>query len=383
MAYAKKVSSSLEVDILKNGKVIKTMEIPKFDMKASAFMRKSTVLYGTSGSGKTYLIRDIMYLLRDKFARVWVFCPTNAQNQMYTGIVPNPLIYETVTLQAISDIYEFQKVARQIYETANKIETLRKLFMRIPNNEKAVLFEHKLLQAREEAMQKMRQMFPDPVKQEEKADKIKEIMLEKLRFHYKQQIEAARAKLSDMDLTEEERYSITYNGFAPDTLVIFDDAMMEVDHIIKRGKKEEDPVVQNFFFKGRHLFISTIYAMQSDKMFDPDLRKNTFTSIFTSSDEAMGFFSKASNGVSADEKRDACTCITELFSDTHKKTHKKLVYLKDSDHKYQYVIAEPHTRFPMCGKAVRDYCNRVEEKTKSIDKSSKFSKKFSEYAKKG
>jgi ABC-type dipeptide/oligopeptide/nickel transport system ATPase component len=379
--FTKAHPTSLEVDVLRNGKAIKTVEVPKFEMKPSAFLRKSTVLYGTSGSGKTVMIRDIMYTVRNHFARVWVFCPTNTLNQMYTGLVPNALIFDTVTIEAIRDIYEFQSVARQIYETANKIETLRGLFARIPNNQKAQLYERELIKLQETAFGKVRDMFPDPVKREEKFDKIREIMTEKLRQHYKQMIGMKADKLACMELTEEERYSLRYLGFCPDSLVIFDDAMMEVDHIIKMGKKSEDATVQNFFFKGRHMFVSTIYAMQSDKMFDPDLRKNTFTSIFTRMDEGLGYFSKASNGISPDEKRDASACTADIFSEENKRTHKKLIYLKDSPHKYQYVSAATHTRFPMCGDAVRSFCNRIEEKSKSIDKTSKFSKKFSEYAK--
>lgn len=379
MEYLKKNSTSVFVDVHKGTKVLKTIEMPQFEMKASSFVRKSTVIYGTSGSGKTYLIRDIMYLLKDRFPRVWVFCPTNAQNQMYTGIVPEPLIYDTVTLEIISDIYEYQEMARQIYDTANKIETLRKLFMRIPENSKAILFETKLINLRKTAMSEI-DAEQNGVKREELKDKLDALMNEKLCSHYKQFIGANMSRLAGMDLTEDEKYSLKYIGYCPDSLVIFDDAMTEVAEVIKRGKKEENPAVQNFFFKGRHILISTIYALQSEKMFDPALRKNTFTSIFTSSDEAMGYFGKSSNGFAAEEKRDAQACITTLFSPEHKPTHKKLVYLKDCEKKYQYVIAQPHTRFPMCGKSVRDYCKKIEEKSKSIDKKSKFAKKFCDYA---
>jgi len=381
--FIKQQSTSLVAAVGKNGKKIKDIEIPLVDMRPSLFMRKSTVLYGTSGSGKTYLIRDIMFLLRNRFARVWVFCPTNAQNNMYTGFVPNALIFDYPSIEIIRDIYEFQKVARGIYETANKVETLRSLFMKIPGNQKAILYERELLKLQEVAMRKMRDQYSSDVKREEMAEKIREIMTEKLRQHYKLLIGMKADKLAAMELSEEERYTLKYLYFSPDSLVIFDDAMMEVDQIIKKGKKDVngDPVIQNFFFKGRHLFISTIYAMQSDKMFDPDLRKNTFTSIFTSSDEAMGYFGKASNGISIDERRDASACIEEIFSEKNKPKHMKFVYLKDSPHKYQYVIAAPHTKFPMCGESVRRFCERIEERSKSIDKTSKFAKKFAEYTK--
>lgn len=381
--FIKQQSTSLVAAVGKNGKKLKDIEIPLTDMRPSLFLRKSTVLYGTSGSGKTYLIRDIMYLLRNHFARVWVFCPTNAQNNMYTGFVPNALIFDYPSIEIIRDIYEFQKVARGIYETANKIVTLRSLFMKIPQNQKAILYERELLKLQDVAMQKMHIQYTSDVKREEMAEKIREIMTEKLRQHYKRLIGMKADKLAAMELSEEERYTLKYLYFSPDSLVIFDDAMMEVDQIIKKGKKDVngDPVIQNFFFKGRHLFISTIYAMQSDKMFDPDLRKNTFTSIFTSSDEAMGYFGKSSNGVSLDERRDAWACIEEIFSEKNKPKHMKFVYLKDSPHKYQYVIAAPHTKFPMCGDPVRKFCERIEERSKSIDKTSKFAKKFADYAK--
>ena len=379
-SFIKQASTSLVAVVKRNGKKIKDVEVPLFNIDKTAFVRKSTVLYGGSGSGKTFLTRDIMFNLRDYFSRVWVFCPTNALNNMYTHLVPNAMIYEEPTLEIITSIYEFQRVARQIYDTINKIETLRSLFIRIPGNQKARLYEHELLKLQDTALRRMREKYPNPVEQEEKADKINEIITEKLKYHYKQMIGMRADKLACMDLTMEEQYTLRYLGFCPDSLVIFDDAMTEVDEIVKRGRKEGSPVIQNFFFKGRHYFLSTIYCLQSDKFLDSELRKNAFTSIFTSPNEALGYFSKASNGFGPDEKRESASCIEEIFSEKNSSKHMKFVYLKDEKHKYQYTIAAPHTRFEMCGKAVRSFCDRIEEKSHEIDSTSKFAKKFNEYA---
>lgn len=380
--FVKANNTTLIVDVHKNEKKLKSIEVPLNDLPENMFTRKSTVIYGTSGSGKSILTRHIMYNMKNYFPRVWIFCPTNAQNQMYTGFIPNALIFENPTYEIIKDIYEYQKVARQIYDTSNKIETLRSLFMKIPNNQKALLYEHELFKLQQESIKLVKEKHNNPVVVEEKCDKITQIMTEKLREHYKQMIGLKADKLALMELTEEERYSLRYIGFCPDSLVIFDDAMMEVAELIKKSKKNNgDSTIPNFFFKGRHLFITSIYCVQSDKVMDPDLRKNAHVSIFTSSDEAIGFFTKASNGVAPEEKRDACACISEIFSEKNKSKHWKFVYLKDSMQKYQYCVASLHTRFNMCGDSVRKFCERVEEKSKSIDKTSKFAKKFNEYTK--
>jgi len=375
-----KDNSSFSVNVKRRGNTDKELSITKFNITPRAFLQRSTVFYGTSGSGKTFMIRDFMYSLRNYFPRVWVFVPA-VSRKFYEGVVPSPMIRETVTLEAVSDIFKYQDMARAIYSRANDLQVLRSLFLRVASY-KAKIFERKIVVAEKEAIKNVKEKFKDPGICLDKEEQIQDIMKERLRNLYKGVISDHEESLGNARLSEDERYALKYRGFNPHTLVIFDDVMMELDSIIKKGKKEKDPVVQNFFFKGRHIFLTTMYAMQSDKMFDADLRKNAFNSIFTSQDEALSWFSRTANGVTADERKVASAIAEDehLFAKSGEHAHKKLVYLKDAENKYQWIKSTGRGKFKMCGAAIRRYCKKVEEKGKTMDKSNKFFKRFEEYS---
>ena len=55
-------------------------EIPLFTKDYSYFLNKSIILYGSSGSGKSMIMRDILYILKDHIPNILVIAPTNHLN---------------------------------------------------------------------------------------------------------------------------------------------------------------------------------------------------------------------------------------------------------------------------------------------------------------
>ena len=72
------------------------------------FLNKSTILYGTAGSGKSVLIKDIIYRLKDHIPNIIVFDKTNKLNQTYSNYLPNTIIFESLTEKLFLNIYRKQ-----------------------------------------------------------------------------------------------------------------------------------------------------------------------------------------------------------------------------------------------------------------------------------
>lgn len=368
--------NNLKAVVKLRGKQDREYIIPEFKLDdVDKFMDRSTVLYGVSGSGKTVSAKDIMFRMKDLFPRVYIFAPTNESTGDYDGVVEKAMIYEKVTLEKISDIYEYAKMAKSIYENANNLKILDKLFLRVAST-KAKVHLRRMLDAYEKCLKRVTKQEDDVGKRRDAKKHLKDKFDNMLRRFYKKVILPNRNRLKLMRLSDKEKFSLEYLQFNPRSLVIFDDAMTEVDKLIKKGHREENEVIQNFFFRGRHDKITQFYTMQSDKRLDSELRKNTFMSLFTSKSEAMAFFGRTANSFTLEEKKIAEAVVAVIFSEENQKDFKKLIYIKDSKSPWQWYRAQARETFTMGCPSLRQLCKQVEKKGSQFDTENKFHEIF-------
>ena len=68
-----------------------------------------TLFLGQSGQGKSFLIVDTLFKLKDDIPNIIVICPTESQNNTYKGIVPPECIIEDVNstslIRKLTSIY--------------------------------------------------------------------------------------------------------------------------------------------------------------------------------------------------------------------------------------------------------------------------------------
>jgi len=356
--------------------------IPLYDKSPYNFLNKSCMYYGLSGTGKTVLINDFMFRMKELFPKVIVFAPTNQEKHDYDGIVPTPLIYEDFTLDDIRELYAHQKAAAQVYNNANNLKVLNGLFDKVATR-KAHQHLDRLLIMKDRAMEDIERNYKDPGQRKSKREEIKDLMREKLIAFYKSIIKPHKSKfVGNKNLTEKEALAIKYLDYNPHILVIFDDAMKEIIALIKEGKKLNDNVIENFFFKGRHAKITHFYAFQDDGGVDPGIRKNAFSNFFTSKNVALHYFNATANNFTAYEKKKAAVIIEEVFKhaneDEHPMEHAKLVYMRDNKNPFQYCIADIQDSFKMCSVAVRAYCRKVMRDESEIDTSNAHMSAFME-----
>lgn len=354
--------------------------IPRFKKSVNAFLNKSTILYGPSQTGKTVLVHDVMYTTRDIFPYVFIFAPTNDENQDYDGIVPAPLIYTTNWgITEIKNIYQRQKAAAAMYKTANNLKVLEKLFMRVATPG-AKSFLKKILGLKEKAVKDAESKSTSLSDKKHRLKEIDEVFEARLIIFYKQVIRPNIKRLTAMNLTEEEKYALRYRNFNPRILVVFDDAMTDIMKLLRVGKKQDEEVIKEFFFRGRHAFITHMYTFQDDCKLDSEIRKNAFISIFTSKQVALAFFGRGANNFPMAERKRAEAIINAIFTEENETRHVKLVYNRLDKTKFYYIIGDEHENFEMCAKIIRLYCEKVCAKGNNFDTSNPYFQKFTDRA---
>lgn len=375
----KKKSQEVHVEVSGRGVESENLIVPEFHRDMKKLQDKSTIFYGPSGSGKTMLIYDLMFRGRHMFPRVIVFAPTNREKRDYEGFVPKELIYEEFGIEDIRNIYEYQRAAAKAYNTANDIKILHKLFLRIATPPQKTHLKT-LSDKKETALRDIRANFRDISEQRSRSDGVEKMYESKVVEFYKNHIiKPNKNHLERMNLTEEEKVALNYMNFNPRILVVFDDAMTEIKKLMAEGKKVQDNIIQDFFFKGRWAYITHFYAFQDDNRLDTDIKKNSFYSVFTSRQVASAFFSRASSNFGKQDKGRAEAVINKVFNydeDDARNKFRKLVFSRMEDSQFQYAIADLHGDFQMCSNQVREYCKKVQKDETLVDKNNPYLRQF-------
>ncbi len=89
--------------------------VTKIDLNAAHFMNKSIVLYGASGSGKSTVIRNMLYLLRNNFDQVICFCGNEDNIDFYRKHIPFITIHRNLSDEVLKHMWERQELLYSFY----------------------------------------------------------------------------------------------------------------------------------------------------------------------------------------------------------------------------------------------------------------------------
>lgn len=95
---------------------------------------RNTILYGESGTGKSTIILDILFHLKQHIPSCIVVSPTESANGTYTGIIPDLMIDSRADLtsaqlkQKLIAILKRQQQITQDYKLANNPDVLLALY---------------------------------------------------------------------------------------------------------------------------------------------------------------------------------------------------------------------------------------------------------------
>ena len=340
-------------------------EIPIVKDDSNSFLHKTTILYGSSNTGKSVLIKHIMYLLKDIIPNLIIFNPTNDLNNTYTGIVPELCIHKEVNPELLINIYQRQREAVEIFNLVHKTNHLKVIFDLCANSQERDIYNH-ITKITNDV--KVSYEYKNIHMAKKKADitSIDQIQKEKYIELFKSVIKKNYHN-NDLEnnkfLTDEQKKVIKYIDFNPEFLLIADDCASNAK---EWGNLTE---VNELFFNGRHFHITTIISLQDEQILPPKIRSNAFNSIFTTKPCATAYFGRKTNNFPKNDIKmynKFLDCIfheNELTSNNEEiKNYKKIVYSRDDEnHKIKYIIANLYENFKFGSESLFALSNQAKD----------------------
>jgi len=342
--------------------------LPELPFDYDRFLDRTTILYGESMTGKSTVIIDILKLLSPHVDQIIVISPTDRQNHTYDkGVVPLPMIHYGITGQLLDKIWERQSALASVYTKANKPEIFKQLFDRIRGNNHSRDTIEEAADIRDERIRDVKRGEENKILARSKIDDIDKSFQKFLSLVYKTDILEYRDELSRMNLSEDEKFSLNYVDFNPRIVIIFDDCTDQLK------KFRSHPVMQKLFFQGRWNFVTTLIAAHTDKALDPEVKKNSFTNIFTGPKAAQSYFARPSNDFDKNEKVRAVDAMRQAFTPTHR--HQKLILSRAEDTFYRYT-ATLHGQFRFGSREFWRFCDEIKSDGNQMAPGNKFIQDF-------
>lgn len=339
------------------------MDIDVKDFTWPRYLDKTTILYGETGTGKSFIITDILYKLKNYVDQIIVVSPTDRQNHTYDkGLVPLPCIHYQLTESLLDEIWNRQTALGQVYAQVNKEGVIKSLFDIVAEQKEIDIIKiskNKLAQAKKEILDNSNN---DPTSLANIKD------MEKMHSHFidivmKRSIIKNRHILDSKNLSEDQKYTLKYLELNPRLVWIFDDCSA----VLKKFKTHK--VIQELFYQGRWAYITAIIACHTDKALDPELKKNAFNSVFTESSCAYGYYNRKSNDIDPEAKKRAIIACKNTFSPTN--PFQKLIWSRE-DKKFYKSTAAMHDNFTFGNRHLWEYCNRIQVDNSTSNISNKY-----------
>ena len=278
--------------------------IPWFPKDVNNHLDKTTLIFGGTGSGKTTVIEEILYLLKDYVPNFMVMAPRTS-DAAYRRKLPSRCIKEDFTKERLQQLWNRQYYATQLYNTANDINILESLFKVAPDREGIVMLE--AIKRKALDMIKVIEMSPNLDFGQKKAQKtaIEELQIKKIKIIYRDAVRKNKHIIErNPDLTTQQKIALDYLDFNPRLCLIIDDCSEKFQVWMKFFKKNEVNPFESIFYKNRWNYLTLVFAAHDDKLVNTELRKNSRVTIYTNSQALVTSINRAGNGFTPKEKKE-------------------------------------------------------------------------------
>jgi hypothetical protein len=337
---------------------------------------KTTLIFGGSGSGKTTIIDELLYQLKDYIPNFLVIAPRTSDTT-YRKKLPSRCIKEDLTKRKLQQIWDRQYNITQLYNTANDIAVLESLFKKRPDRETYVMLSAIKKRASEVINDIENKKELDFAQKKSQKIAIEELLNKRIKTLYKTFITKYKNTLENMDLSPHERIAVEYAELNPRFCLIIDDCSEKFQSWMKYFKKGEVNPFESIFYKGRWNYLTLIFAAHDDKLVNPELRKNARVTIYTNSQALVASINKTGNGFTTKDKKEAMAYANRIFNEekTGVKTHQKLCYVREDIHPFRYTIANLYPDFILGCYSLRDLVSKLPKKDDNL-KSNPFVKEL-------
>lgn len=352
-------------------KIIYTAEgdpIPWFTKDVNNHLDKTTLIFGGTGSGKTTVIEEILYLLKDSVPNFVVIAPRTSDSA-YRRKLPARCIKEDFTKERLQALWDRQVFVTQIYNTSNDINVLESLFKIAPDRESIVMIE--AIKRKAADMIRVIDISPNLDFGQKKAQKtaIEELQIKKIKIIYKDAIQKNRQIIvHSPDITTTQKVALEYLNFNPRLCLIIDDCSEKFQVWMKFFKKGEVNPFESIFYKNRWNYLTLVFAAHDDKLVNTELRKNSRVTIYTNSQSLVTSINRTGNGFTPKEKKEAMRYAAKIFGDEEKgiKTHQKLCYIREDPHPFKYLIANLYPDFDLTCSPTRTMVSMMPKKEDNL-----------------
>lgn len=342
--------------------------IPWFPKDVNNHLDKTTLIFGGTGSGKTTVIEEILYLLKDYVPNFIVMAPRTS-DAAYRRKLPSRCIKEDFTKERLQQLWNRQYYATQLYNTANDINILESLFKVAPDREGIVMLE--AIKRKALDMIKVIEMSPNLDFGQKKAQKtaIEELQIKKIKIIYRDAVRKNKHIIErNPDLTTQQKIALDYLDFNPRMCLIIDDCSEKFQVWMKFFKKNEVNPFESIFYKNRWNYLTLVFAAHDDKLVNTELRKNSRVTIYTNSQALVTSINRAGNGFTPKEKKEAMRYAAKIFGDEEKgvKTHQKMCYIREDPHPFKYLISNLYPDFNLACTPVRTMVAKMPKKEDNL-----------------
>ena len=370
-----------------NDSVLKTVggyEIQEMALSHTLLLDKSIAIIGSSGSGKTVMIKAIMKAVHGYIDQVIIVSTTELSNKSYDGFVDSVVIHDRPYLpdpknphkddgtkgviRFIEAIWNRQEMLTAIYMKVNDLALLGTLYEKIKskNRNEGDKNIRDINEKRIRILENEKKKYADDIG---KCDNVIKTMNGKfdtmLKSVYKKYIEDNIELLWKEKLDDNEKYILQYINFNPKLLIIFDDCAAMLKPIFTKE------CFRKLFYQNRHNHITIVWGLQDDiDIPSSSLRKNLAITFFTTPMVCQTNFTRSSNGYSKQMGILAGQVANQVFIG-----YRKLAYVRDSG--LFYHITAPYVPpFKFGSKAFREICDIAQSKEKQLDKNNPYYKIF-------
>jgi hypothetical protein len=306
------------------------------------YLDKTTLIFGGTGSGKTYMIEELMELLSDHVSNYLVIAPQTSQLR-YSMRLPKKCLKEDISKKKLQSIWIRQTQMTQVCNIANDITVLESLFKRL-NNRHLTIIAYSIIKRCGDFVTKIENSNISFLEKKNSIAQIESLKNTKLISLYKDAIREKRDILCNMNLTNYEKTAIEYLDTNPKLMIIIDDCSEKFDKWMKYFKKTEENIFSTIAFRGRHNNISLVVACHDDKFMPTEIRKNARVIKFGNMKALTSCVDKPGSAFSSSEKKQAKAVGEKIFNEsdtqTKKKNHQKICYIRDDKNPFKYTIAK-------------------------------------------
>lgn len=311
----------------------------KNNFNVNTFLGKTTVIAGTSGSGKSFVLNDILKSISKHVRLSVVFSGTSNIDKTFpmSNYTHQSLIYNTIDINALSNIvdksYELTEKAR-CYTESKVVEVSALKLKKILKG-----YENSHIKAKWDAIKREKEVFKNLVQPSKPViDKQLAKMVEiykKIITMYKKIIIKKNIQIVDPVLVK----VLKFIDFNENINVTFNDLTDEYDAL----PKKEKGIFNAIFNKGRHIGITMIMLIHTWNGFGTTIRNSANNIIYTSP-ELLNSYVGAQKMKQMESKRfiDALNAIIikdrALAEEARK--YSCILYIKDKT-LFEYIQADP------------------------------------------